>query len=339
MTPGLLHEIVDALTDHPRQVEPSPRASTSSDAHRAGTSIEQLLRQAPMPAVQRRELLERLRAAMPTLIADHGDEVVETAAALHDAVLRIPISTSEPVALPALDATLAAAYQTLIGLDAAVSEPWTLIGGLMVMTHCLERGAPFNRPTGDADIAVSVFTHRRALARVTGHLRDAQFVDVSPPALPGDDQLSYRWAREGVKLDVAVPPKANDQRDPPTTVTGRTAVELPATQQALRRTERLRSTADGIRGFVRRPDLLGAIVIKSAAAAADRRDPDRHREDLVTLADIMAFDGDQTEYAPQTTEKDRARIRTAMHDISMRQWRAARDPDAARRALEYLVGN
>ena len=87
-----------------------------------------------------------------------------------------------------------------------------LIGGLMALTHCAEHRAPFTRPTGDADIAVSFFTHRRALHSVTMRLTKLGFSDDTPDRFGGGPQLSYRWTRSNVKLDVAVPPKINDLR-------------------------------------------------------------------------------------------------------------------------------
>ena len=237
-----------------------------------------------------------------------------------------------------MTAELTDVYATLIDLDTHVSEPWTLIGGLMVLTHCAEHGAPFTRPTGDADVAVSVFTHRSALHSLTARLRRTGFRDVTPDPLAGGPHLSYRWSRSAAKIDVAVPPKANEQKDAATTVSGHISVELPATQQALSRTQRLAiRLADGTQGHVRRPDLLGSVVIKAAAAVADRRNPARHREDLVALADLLAASGQHVEYAHQVRGKDAKRIRSALALITAREWRGATDPDAARAAMQFII--
>lgn len=67
------------------------------------------------------------------------------------------------VTLPAFDLILTGAIQTTFALDRAVPGPWSLVGGLMVMLHCAEQQVPFSRATGDADLAVGVFTHRTAL--------------------------------------------------------------------------------------------------------------------------------------------------------------------------------
>lgn len=327
-----LARLVNALTDAPRHVQ----LLTDPDPDRAAESIRNLLRQAPLRHKQRVELLDEFDQLVPELRAEHASELASTAITLAGAPLRIPLAASRRITVPSAYG-LHAALTTLLELNESVAEPWTLIGGLMVLLHCLENEAPNVRPTEDADIAVSVFTHPRALTHMTSELRDAGFTDQTPPALPDDPQLSYRWVRDQVRIDVAVPPKASKQRTTPTTVTGRPAIELIATQQALRRTERLPVAIGQRRGELRRPDLLGAIVIKAAAALHDRRDPDRHRQDLVTLADILAFTGRHADYAAQLQTKDRDRIRHALVRITDREWRRARDPHAAQAAMQHLA--
>lgn len=327
-----LARLVNALTDAPWHVEPL----TEPDGDRAAESIRNLLRQAPLRYKQRVELLDEFDQVLPELRAEHASELASAAIALAGAPLRAPLAAGRRITVPS-DYGLDAALTTLVELNESVAEPWTLIGGLMVLLHCLENDAPNLRPTEDADIVVSVFTHPGALAHLTSALRDAGFIDQTPPALPGDPQLSYRWVRDEVRIDVAVPPKASEQRTIPTTVTGRPAVELIATQQALRRTERLPIAIGRRQGELRRSDLLGAIVIKAAAALHDRRDPDRHRQDLVTLADVLAFTGRHADYAAQLRTKDRDRIRHALVRITDREWRRARDPHAAQAAMQHLA--
>lgn len=333
MSGGILDALVRELTGSalPQQLPPA-----RGDAHASAVSLVNLIRQVPLDYDTRHNLIARFRAAETQLIDEQPQALLAVGAYLHDVPLRIPL-VGRRLVLPPLDDELTSTYRMLMMLDCEVSEPWTLIGGLMVFTLCAEYGTPFTRPTGDADVAVSVFTHRRALSRFTSCLREVGFADVTPPALDHRQQRSYRWATGGVNFDVAVPPKANDQRNPPTAITGLRAVELPATQQALRRTQRLPVRLGVEDGHLRRPDLLAAIIIKAVAARTDTRDPERHREDLVALADTLAHSGEHLRYAPQMRLKDRSRLADAIKDLSGRHWRAARDPDAARAAMEYLV--
>jgi excisionase family DNA binding protein len=76
--------------------------------------------------------------------------------------------------------------------------------------------------------------------------------------------------------------------------------------QALQRSEAVAVTVDGREGFVRRPNLLGALVVK-AAAHGNAGDPGvaRHRRDFVVLAEMITaadFAGEDL------TRKDRQRL-------------------------------
>jgi hypothetical protein len=330
----ILTELITELTGTP----PPQLAPEEGDGSAAAISLANLIRQAPLYSDTRQRLSDRSTAPGPSC----SPIVRMTWSPLRHTYAERPYgsrSWRQSRWLPPLEDELAAAYRVLLLLDAQVSEPWTLIGGLMVFTLCAEYGSPFTRPTGDADIAVGVFTHRRGLGRVTSLLRAAGFDDVTPPAVGRSRQLSYRRAREGVSFDIGVPPKANGQRTVATSVTGRAAVELPATQQALRRTQRLAVRINEDAGYVRRPDLLGAVVIKAAAAGTDTREPERHREDLVSLADTLAHSGEHLSFAAQLRPQDRARLRMALGRITRKEWRGARDPEAAEAALRYLLGS
>jgi len=257
------------------------------------------IRQAPLSHADRTRLLAP--RDRPGGRAERPDPLRSRPRAQHSAA--VP-GQRRSVRLPALDARLSATFNTLFDLDQQVAAPWTLIGGLMVLTHCAEHDVPFARPTGDADVAVGVFTHRDALAQVTTWLRRRDFTDITPAPLTGGQPRSYRWSDGQVLFDVAVPAKANEQRRVATTASGHPAVELPALQQALRRSERLPvSLADGTTGHLRRPDLLAALVLKAQAAVSDRRDTDRHREDLVALAEALAHSGWHRSYQPQLRPK------------------------------------
>ncbi len=300
-------------------------------------TLANLVRQAPAAHAERERLLRRLGT-------DVDESVPTPSIATAAYLLRTrPPRYPEPgtmITLPALDAPLTEALATLLALDRTVAEPWTLVGGLMVMLHAVEHGVPFSRATSDADVAVGVFTHRAALQHVTRALRDLGFADATPTPLASDAPLSYRWRRDGVHVDLMVPPGVNDQDSVPRTVTRRPAVELPATQQALARSERpVVRTADGTEGHLRRPNLLGAVTMKAAALAADRRDPRRHAADVVVLCDALAVSGLHVTYVAEMRPKDRARLRAAATTLTAADWASAGDPEAARGALDYLLGD
>ncbi len=335
----LLVGLVVELTLHPRDGVFATLEAAPVDAEPARVDVLQnLVRQWPLSDDRREHWSQGLSLLTAEDLRGSGGVVAAAARLLREGAPRIPTLSIPAVRLrpagPALDGALA----LLVDLDRTVPEPWTLIGGLMVQITCLQHGVTAIRATVDADIVVGVFTHRHALTVFTSQLRDRDFADVTPSPLGGEDPLAYRWRRGDVLVDVTVPPKVNDQTRPPRASGGRSAVELPATQQALRRTQRMPvRLATGDEGHLRRPDLLGAVVIKSEAAVMDRREPERHREDLVVLADIMAHEGSHVTYLPVMRAKDAERIRRASALVTDREWRRARDPEAARGALAYLV--
>lgn len=300
--------------------------------HVALENLNNLLRQLPAHHADRLHLRDQLSAAAPQA----------TATSLHTAgeLLRSgsPRYPQMPgtLTLPALDPVLTETFAVLQTLDAS-PHPWTVVGGLMVMTHCLRHGVPFTRATGDADIAVGVFTHRRALRELTRDMTQLGFADITPGSMTGEN-LSYRWSRDPVLIDLLVPERVNDQRSVPHTASRRPAVELPGVQQALARTQRLTIELHaGPTGPIRVPDLLGALTIKSTAALSDRLDTDRHFSDLVMLIDALAASGDVVRYASELRSEDRTRIRLATDRLTAAQRRTSTDPLAAGDALDLLL--
>jgi hypothetical protein len=331
-----LLDLVATVTLAPPRVAATTLTGDFPGERSAGlAALAGLVRQAPLTHADRIRLLELLADGLrdvPTSQLLAAGHLMRTSAP------RFPLGS--PVSLPQFDPALTGALATLFTLDKVVSAPWTLIGGLMVLLHCAEHGVAFRRATADADVAVGVFTHRDALTQVTAALRGMRFSDATPDPLAGGQRLSYRWSRGQVHVDVAVPAKVNAQLHVPRSASRLPGVELPALQQALRRSERLQVTvADGPSGYLRRPDLLGALVVKAQAAISDSRDTDRHRGDLVALCEALAMSGAHTTFRAQLRDKDRRRLRQAAATIRPAMWRQCADEAAARGALSYLLGD
>lgn len=334
-----------ALVDAVTSLAQVSRAVVERDLANAGAQaggdnalalFTNLVRQAPASDSERERLLGLLRDSQFMDGTVTPAEIDAASRLLRECAPRVPEAESL-VNMPPLDPNLAGAVESVMALERAVPEPWALVGGLMVMLHCVEHEVPFSRATSDADIALGVFTHRGALRRVSGVLRDMNFVDTTPRPLASDDLLSYRWEQGVIKVDLMVPERVNEQTRVPTTVTHRPAIELPAIQQALARTQRLHvRLADGAVGVLRRPDLLGALTMKAVAAVTDRRNPGRHVVDLVALSDALASSGGHVRYARVLRPKDVARLRKVYALLTDEHWRRAADPEAAREALGFI---
>jgi hypothetical protein len=240
-----------------------------------------------------------------------------------------PLRADAPVILPSHG--IAGQLWTAL-LDLADVKPtgWTLVGALMVMLHELEAGTLSSRATTDADMVVEargITNATRDMARILlkhGWTLDDEQVDI--------EGHGYTFRRGGVSLDLIAPEGLGERADlatiPPLTVP-----PLPGTRQALDRTQQIAVIHDGRPGMIPRPDLLGALVIKSCAATSDRTAVTaRHREDLARLYALVA---DPKQLAGDLSKKDRHRLRSAPSPI----WEILTDAasgTAAQLAYRYL---
>ncbi len=199
-------------------------------------------------------------------------------------------------------------------LDVADAQPngWTLIGALMVMLHAHDHGLDAHRTTRDADALVDVRGIAQATRRLVATLERLGWQ--LHPEHPTADDIGFRFAKDGLLFDVLAPDGLGQRTDLTTMPPLKTA-PMTGGSRALNRT-RIRDVALGHRvGQLPVPDLLGALLIKSRAAAADRtatadpgHRPERHPEDLAVL---YACATDLHTLAADTTKRDRRNLRDA----------------------------
>jgi hypothetical protein len=196
-------------------------------------------------------------------------------------------------------------WTSLFALRRFAGHGWTLIGGLMVHLHCLERGVAPTRSTTDADLVADVIADRFALRQLTFGLRSLGFTSEGG-TLAGEE---HRWERDGTSVDVLVPSGAERIRYLPS-VSGAKAVSTGGGAQALKRSVPVEVSCGAASGTVPRPDLLGALVVKAAALRTKRERWQRHLFDFVTLA-ALATPADGIEKAGK---RDRQHLRVAIAD-------------------------
>ncbi len=199
-------------------------------------------------------------------------------------------------------------------LDVANAQPsgWTLIGALMVMLHAHDHGLDTRRTTRDADALVDVRGIAQATRRLVATLEHLGWQ--LHPDHPKADDIGFRFAKDGLLFDVLAPDGLG-QRTDLTTLPPLKTVPMTGGSRALQRTS-VRAVALGDRaGRLRVPDLLGALVIKSRAAATDRtatadpgHRPERHPEDLAVL---YACATDLRALAADATNRDRRNLQDA----------------------------
>ena len=219
-----------------------------------------------------------------------------------------PSVTPATVTLPPLAAPVDELWHLLLDMNEAVSAPWTLIGGQMVLLHALEHGVVPPQISQDGDVIADVRADPAAIHAIVGWLDNAGFSldGVSPQMLAHRYVCSSATSERPIVVDVLAPDGVGDRTDLSTTPPGRT-VQVPGGSQALHRTKLVTVTHEDRTGRIPRPSLLAAIVSKAAALDLPG-DPARHHRDLALLLCLLP---DPFEAREQTGSKDRHRLRAA----------------------------
>ena len=176
-------------------------------------------------------------------------------------------------------------------------DGWTLVGGLMVQLHAYEAGDAGIRTTTDIDILADA--RRDSIEIIARALAEDKF-KLDPPS--PIDGMSHRWRRGELIVDLLAP---DGLRHNPTIAGNIRTVQIPGGTQALQRTETIDVNIDGVRVRVRRPTLLGAVLIKSRAVVV-HADPDAQRADLVLLLSLIE---DPRQAATQLKGRERTWLR------------------------------
>jgi hypothetical protein len=207
------------------------------------------------------------------------------------------------IVLPTMPEEQTASWLGILDLYDRLPADWTLIGGQLVHLHCAERGQFPERPTNDADTVIDVRADPTILRTFTQVLEDLGFESAGISA----EGRQHRWKRDKASIDVLLPEGIGERAKERKGATDSPTLPTQGGTQALRRSEVVAVTVDGREGFVRRPNLVGALVIKAAAHTnVGDQGARRHRSDFLVLAGLIAasdFAGEEL------SKKDRQRIR------------------------------
>jgi hypothetical protein len=159
-------------------------------------------------------------------------------------------------------------WLTLFELAQENDSDWLLVGGQMVYLLALEHGTHLPRATVDMDVVINVRTRPGGTAWFSTWSMSRGFKQVTPST----DGIGLRFTRavdEGLGtliFDVLAPEGLGSTTDLTTVPPART-VQAPGATQAFSRSNLVDVEvrfADGqaIAGRIRRPELLGALVLK-----------------------------------------------------------------------------
>ena len=155
---------------------------------------------------------------------------------------------------------------------------WVLIGGLMVQLHAIEHDVSDVRATVDIDV-LGQARPPGALEAIHAALESADFELVGLDL----DGYAHRYERDGLIVDVLAP---DGVRPSASLAPGIVAVPTPGGSQALSRAETVTISVRGRAFELRRPTLLGAILIKARSLMV-HSDPETQREDLLQLLALV----------------------------------------------------
>lgn len=314
--------------------EPDQNSASAEDIGRAVGRL--CTRVGLAPAMTQEEREHHIRT-LRELTHDSAPEVTRSDLDTWDQLLRstpekVHTVQREPVVLPDMPEHQQAMWMTLLDFEETDPPPWVLVGGQMTALQLAEHGSSAYRPTDDGDMVVGVWTRRDALRSTTSYLTSNGFAERST-----SDGYGYRFVRGKTTIDVMIPEGLDRQRRYPTTGSGRPGLQADGGNQALTRAERLPIRIDGRSGHVRRPSLLGSLVAKARAWVVDRRDPERHAQDLIALAEVALRD--PRAVISQARPDDRRAVRAALRHLPLdhRLWRAAEDATATHALLLRLA--
>ncbi len=184
---------------------------------------------------------------------------------------------------PSEDATILWAKALEVAQALGETEDWTLVGGLMVQLHALEHDRD-TRLTADIDVLGNARRRPQMTQKIAATLEGLGGTMAEPPR--SDPDLGYQFHVDGELIEILGP---DGLRADPQTVGEFKTFQVPGGTQALRRTEVVWiALAKESAVPMRRPSLLGAILIKARVVAKHRRDKfESDRQDLLVLLSLV----------------------------------------------------
>lgn len=208
--------------------------------------------------------------------------------------------------------------------------PWTVVGAQMVFLHAVENEAPVGRASADVDFLVDVRAVTDAIEDASRRLLAAGFEQVQQSI----DGQGMSFIRGGLAVDVLAPDNLGDRANL-STANGARTLGIPGGSQALHRTESVLVRLDDRAALVPRPNLAGAILLKSRAVGVSQ-DPDKHRGDLCGLFG-MVKDPELLRTEMTRIERGWVKRRTELVDPGHRAWTTATNPEDAYLAFRHVV--
>lgn len=194
--------------------------------------------------------------------------------------------------------------------DFGVDERWVLVGGLMVQLHAIEHNRA-SRLTDDIDF----LGDSRQRPAITVRMAEALKERGGEMAMPSvsNENLGYRFEVDGSIVEIL---GSEGVRRDPKTLGRYTTFQVPGGTQALARSEVVAVSLDGAEPVpIRRPNLLGAILLKARVVKKQRDKFESDRQDLIRL---LGFVEDPRALAGEFRGKERRWLREVEELVAWR---------------------
>lgn len=240
------------------------------------------------------------------------------------------------VLLPNEAPDLRATWEALCELANEFSGTWTLIGAQMVALHAVEHGRVPPRRSDDVDALVEARTVARSMpSDLAAWLLDHDYRQDPPGGLDG--LTGHRFRRPPAVIDVLAPDHLGPRADLRTVPPSHT-VAVPGGRRALDRTEFVPVRVGDVTAALPRPDLIGALIVKSRAVEVD----DAPRNQRVDLAFLYSLIEDPRSLAEGLTGAEHGVLssRRELRDPGHQAWRSlGQHASDGVRAFAILTGN
>lgn len=194
----------------------------------------------------------------------------------------------------------------------------TLVGGLMVATFAAQADIMMPRVTEDIDALVRVSAVAREPESFVASLKERGYK--LHPDHPRSDGHAFRYVREAKGerhvVDVLID-GSRTQRTTPRTEGTLIPAAIPGGAYALNMPETISIVAGTTAGDVVRPTHLGALLLKSRAAARDKTDKrERHFTDLAVLYAAMSDPGVVAEQASTKHRRELSAVAPSFDELA-----------------------
>lgn len=193
--------------------------------------------------------------------------------------------------------------------DFGADERWVLVGGLMVQLHAIERDR-VSRLTADIDFLGDSRRRPAMTVRMAEALKE-RGGEMAMPSV-SNENLGYRFEVDGSIVEIL---GSDGVRRDPKTLGRYTTFQVPGGSQALERAEVVEVSLEGGEPVaIRRPNLLGAILLKARVVKKQRDKFESDRQDLVRL---LGFVKDPRALAEEFRGKEKRWLREVEELIAL----------------------